>query len=548
MKKHIPFVAYRKVYNWTIKYVVLLFICALFGLCSVYIYFFYSQSTIGENIMDEPIPLTKQDQKVIFNGKKFVHLDLKGAPPKVTYYEYLFPLLAKNGVAGVVIEYEDTFPFKGILHNVSALNAYTRKEIDMINNLADKNRLEIVPLVQTFGHLEFVLKLEEFRELREVPAFPQVLCPSNTKSLHIVSEMLTQIIEAHPYTATIHIGADETHYLGRCKECITRMKFQNITGEGLYLKHIENVRDFLRRKFPLLKILMWDDMLRNFSEEETVNGFDKLGITPVVWQYETDVFNALGPSLWGQYSRQFKKVWIASAFKGAAGVDQYIVDVSHYNQNHRSWMDVVENYKFLLKFEAIILTGWQRYDHFSILCELLPVAIPSLLMNLKILDGDGENRFGPTKEVAQILNCQQPYALMGPSFGSPQCAYPGSDILENVYRLHQLEEDYRELRKSSSIKGWMSSYNIHHNFSSPGHIYNIAPHLSHLGQEIKEIENDMSKALLEVYDDSTKNEWIFTFIQPLKKEINELLRVKDELLKRKVWPRRPFKYEVPQKT
>ncbi|XP_045472995.1 hexosaminidase D-like [Harmonia axyridis] len=546
MKRHIHFVAYRKVYNWTIKYVALLFICALIGFCSVYIYFFYSDATIGENIVVEPFQISKPVEKVQFTGKKFVHLDLKGAPPKISYYEYLFPLLFNSGVGGVVIEYEDTFPFEGNLSNISALNAYTRSDIDMINILADTNKLEIIPLVQTFGHLEFVLKLEEFKELREVPIYPQEICPSHEKSLPLLTEMLTQIIDAHPFTEKIHIGADETHHVGRCKECTRRMKLEHITTDGLYIKHVKKIRDFLRRKYPLLKIFMWDDQLRNFSEEETLNELDKLDIIPVVWQYNTDVFNTLGPSLWSQYSKVFPNVWIASAFKGATGVDQYIVDVSHYNQNHRSWLDVVENYKFLMKFDAIILTGWQRYDHFSILCELLPVGLPSLLMNLKILEGELDNRVGPTKEVAHILHCRQPYGLMGPAFGSPRCKFPGSDILENAYRLHRLNEDYNELKRSSVMRGWVTNYNILYNFTNPYHFYNIAPQLNHLENEVLEIENDMSKALLNVYDEYTKDEWILTYINPLKKEIQELIRVKDQLLDRDVWPRRPLKLEVPK--
>uniref|UniRef100_A0A8C5WRD6 Uncharacterized protein n=1 Tax=Laticauda laticaudata TaxID=8630 RepID=A0A8C5WRD6_LATLA len=48
-------------------------------------------------------------------GMRLVHLDLKGAAPKVSYLEQIFPLFSKMGANGVLIEYEDMFPFKGEL-------------------------------------------------------------------------------------------------------------------------------------------------------------------------------------------------------------------------------------------------------------------------------------------------------------------------------------------------------------------------------------------------------------------------------------------------
>lgn len=82
-----------------------------------------------------------------------------------------------------------------------------------------------MPLVQTFGHLEFALKLKTFQKLREVDESPQSLCPSLNASLIFIEEMVSQVIKVHqkavvrPTAATndencdmfthIHIGCDE---------------------------------------------------------------------------------------------------------------------------------------------------------------------------------------------------------------------------------------------------------------------------------------------------------------------------------------------------
>lgn len=110
-----------------------------------------------------------------FQGEKVVHLDLKGAPPKISYYDEFFGFIRSMGATGILIEYEDMFPYRGpILGDVPAFNAYTLEEIQIISENAKKHNLKIIPLIQTFGHMEFILKLKKFIDVREVERYPQV--------------------------------------------------------------------------------------------------------------------------------------------------------------------------------------------------------------------------------------------------------------------------------------------------------------------------------------------------------------------------------------
>ena len=57
---------------------------------------------------------------------KYIHLDLKGAPPIADkFYESFFDSLQKlqMGVRGILMEYEDTLPLEGNLINVSSMLA-----------------------------------------------------------------------------------------------------------------------------------------------------------------------------------------------------------------------------------------------------------------------------------------------------------------------------------------------------------------------------------------------------------------------------------------
>lgn len=89
------------------------------------------------------------------------------------------------------------FPYEGSLKNLSAKNCYTRDEIKEILNLAAQFKLEVIPLVQTFGHMEFALKHEEWSKIREISNSPQAVCPSRNNTLDFIGELTSQVINTH---------------------------------------------------------------------------------------------------------------------------------------------------------------------------------------------------------------------------------------------------------------------------------------------------------------------------------------------------------------
>lgn len=177
---------------------------------------------------------------------KIVHLDLKGAKPKIEYFDQFIPFIKSHGAVGLLLEYEDTFPFEGELHEARHGLGYSLEDVKHIKKLAQDNGLYIIPLVQTYGHLEWVLKLKKFAHLREAADYPQVITPcleesytlifgkwkpSNPKSqtlkinqsaLFLFTDMLDQVIAQHQDAPFFHIGCDEVYYKLMHPSCATK--------------------------------------------------------------------------------------------------------------------------------------------------------------------------------------------------------------------------------------------------------------------------------------------------------------------------------------
>lgn len=61
--------------------------------------------------------------------------------------------------------------------------------------------------------MEFVLKHDQWRGLREVDSYPSSMCPSNSETMILVRSMVKQIIAFHINIQYFHIGGDEVRYM-----------------------------------------------------------------------------------------------------------------------------------------------------------------------------------------------------------------------------------------------------------------------------------------------------------------------------------------------
>lgn len=309
------------------------------------------------------------------HAQRLVHLDLKGAPPRASYLKAVFPWMKRWGATGLCIEWEDMLPFAGPLRAARAPGAYRPADVKAILAAARRAGLSVVPLVQTFGHLEFLLKHPAFAALREKPDDPWTLCPTHPASVPTMLALVNQVLALHPGIKTIHLGGDEVWTLGSCPRC--KAYVQQHGKAALYLAHIRPIVEHLRRRG--VRALLWDDMFRHWAPAE-LRELATLA-DAVVWNYAPDVDTSFPETMWRAYRRAGVRLWGASAFKGSGGEDIIWPWTEERTRNHEGWARRAAK----TPLQGVILTGWSRHSHFYALCETLPAGLPSLALGLEVL-------------------------------------------------------------------------------------------------------------------------------------------------------------------
>ena len=127
-------------------------------------------------------------------------------------------------------------------------------------------------------------------------------------------------------------------------------------------------------------------------------------------------------SLFETYSKAFvKPPWIGTAFKGATSSCAQVPDIRHYVGNHLAWMAMTTRLG-ITDLSGIIFTGWQRFDHFASLCELLPVAVPSLKCCLTAVN----------KKAFNEEDANETFQQLGIAHDKNTSGFPGYDLYKLI--------------------------------------------------------------------------------------------------------------------
>ena len=254
---------------------------------------------------------------------------------------------------------EHSFAFPG--HEIVWREAspLTPEDLKAIGKRCAELGIELVPNLNTFGHLERWLRHEPYRKLAECPdgwihpltqqfkPHPSTLKPDKA-SLEFVAGLLDAYLP-HFHSSQVNIGGDEPWELG---QGASKASVAERGKHHVYLEHLNRIHELVRARGKRMQF--WGDIL---LEDLALAGEAPAEALPVVWGYDAghpfdaqcgrlaelgrDYLIAPGTSTWQSFTGRLANARtnaseaVTAALKhGASGV---LVTAWGDNGNHQPW-------------------------------------------------------------------------------------------------------------------------------------------------------------------------------------------------------------------
>jgi hypothetical protein len=280
---------------------------------------------------------------------KAFHLDLRIQVMSLPALEAFAQKLHAGGINTLIMEYEGTYPFEK--HPlISNRFAYTKAEIVSFVKYCKSLDIDVIPLQQSFGHVEYILRHERYAGLKEDDKALSQVCPLRTvEDSLLFTDLYTELSQTHP-SPYIHIGCDETYLLGHCERCRKKVAEEGISK--LYIDYVSMLCNIVLKlgKKPIL----WADMILKYPD--AVNRLPK-GTILVDWNYgwSMDHFGDHRKLLASGYT-----VWGAPAIRSSPD-NFYQTKWAKHFENIRDFIPACRQ----MGYPGMVLTSWSTSGAYS---------------------------------------------------------------------------------------------------------------------------------------------------------------------------------------
>ncbi len=219
------------------------------------------------------------------------HIDMNVAQFSRAYIKRWLDYLADAGYNAILWEVENNIRWETCAECASP-DAFSKDAFREILAHARSLGLEPVPLLQTIGHAEYVLKHNPYAHLRESPDRIDQYCPLHPEVVPFLTRWIDEYFDVFGEVRLFHLGADEARILGACSRCAEFVKQHSLSE--LYINHINAVAEPVCRRGATP--IIWCDMALNHPQALAALSRD---IWICDWTYNTHLQDSK-VQVWGQ--------------------------------------------------------------------------------------------------------------------------------------------------------------------------------------------------------------------------------------------------------
>lgn len=166
-------------------------------------------------------------------------------------WERIFLKFALMGFNAVQLYMEDAYEIPGEPFFGYGRGAYSAEELRKIDDFGHRFGIEVIPCIQTLGHLEQIAQWPPYRDLMDVRG---VLLVGEEATQRLIGKMLDQVASCFR-SRKIHIGMDEAHGIGT-GSYLRKHGYER--PFNILSRHLEMVVGMCRERE--LHPMMWSDM------------------------------------------------------------------------------------------------------------------------------------------------------------------------------------------------------------------------------------------------------------------------------------------------
>ena len=215
----------------------------------------------------------------------------RGGVMRVSAVKKYLEYTAALGMNMLMLYTEDTYEVEGYPFFGYQRGRYTLKELQEIDDYAAELGIEVIPCIQTLGHMEQYLHYPAAGAIRDTE---KVLLIGEEKTYELIRACISTMRKAFR-SKRIHIGCDEARMLGLGK-------YLRVNGYhdrfDLFNQHLQRVSEICKEfgYHPM----MWSDMYYDIADKNKTEGYATYVQVP---QYAVDAMPDCDMVFWNYYHK-----------------------------------------------------------------------------------------------------------------------------------------------------------------------------------------------------------------------------------------------------